>query len=203
MYSTNTFSNTKQKHVCWKFVKSERLLAVLREHPIFNVKWVEAHNMSDVFERTVLWNKSSFSLVIVLALRLFARISEIIKKKTLMVSPGTCGWIFNCCMPAIIFSKKNSKYEILNHLYFGPSFLFCGTALGRFSQCWIFHLSSLANHFGRYLYAPPPNHRKAFYGPAEKGITTNKEFWNFIEPSLQINGSQNIMISLSKTKKKS
>ena len=93
-----------------------------------------------------------------------------------MVSPGTCGWIFNCCMPAIIFSKKNSKYEILNHLYFGPSFLFCGTALGRFSQCWIFHLSSLANHFGRYLYAPPPNHRKAFYGTAEKCKTTNKLF---------------------------
>ena len=30
--------------------------------------------------------------------------------------------------------KKSSKYEILNHLHFGPNFVFWGTALGRFSQ---------------------------------------------------------------------
>ena len=30
--------------------------------------------------------------------------------------------------------KKSSKYEILNHLYFGPNFVFWGTALGRFSR---------------------------------------------------------------------
>ena len=37
----------------------------------------------------------------------------------------------------IIFSKKkkkNSKYEILNQLYFGPNFDFQGTALGHFSR---------------------------------------------------------------------
>ena len=34
----NVFSDTKQKYVCWKIYKSERLLAVLREHIIFNVK---------------------------------------------------------------------------------------------------------------------------------------------------------------------
>ena len=34
------------------------------------------------------------------------------------------------------FQKKNDKYEILNHLYFGPNFVFWGIALGRFSQCF-------------------------------------------------------------------
>ena len=32
-----------------KFVKSEKFLAVLWEHIIFNVKWVEVHKMSEVF----------------------------------------------------------------------------------------------------------------------------------------------------------
>ena len=36
--SANVFSDTKQKHVCRENFKSERLLAVLREHIIFNVK---------------------------------------------------------------------------------------------------------------------------------------------------------------------
>ena len=43
------FSDTKQKHVCWKFVKSENFLAALREHIIFNVKWVEVRKMSEIF----------------------------------------------------------------------------------------------------------------------------------------------------------
>ena len=34
-----------------KFVNSERLLAVLREHIIFDVKWVEVRTMSKVFEQ--------------------------------------------------------------------------------------------------------------------------------------------------------
>ena len=36
------------------------------------------------------------------------------------------------------FQKRNYKYEIFNHLYFGPNFVFWGTALGRFSQCVFF-----------------------------------------------------------------
>ena len=36
--------------------------------------------------------------------------------------------------PKKYFQKKNYKYGILNHLYFGPSFVVWGTALGRFSQ---------------------------------------------------------------------
>ena len=34
-----------------KFVKSERFLAVLREHIIFNVTWVDFRKMSGVFEQ--------------------------------------------------------------------------------------------------------------------------------------------------------
>ena len=30
----------------------------------------------------------------------------------------------------------------------------------------------------------PTHHKKASYGPVEKGITTNKEFWNFFKPFL-------------------
>ena len=32
-------------------------------------------------------------------------------------------------LPKKYFQKKNYKYENLNHLYFGPSFVFCGVAL--------------------------------------------------------------------------
>ena len=41
-------------------------------------------------------------------------------------------------MPEIIFSKQNYKYEILNHLHVGPSFLFGETVIRRFRQCFVF-----------------------------------------------------------------
>ena len=47
--SANVFSNIKQKHVCWKNFKSERLLAVLQERVILNAKWIEVRKMSEVF----------------------------------------------------------------------------------------------------------------------------------------------------------
>ena len=41
----------------------------------------------------------------------------------------------------IIFSKtKNFKYEVLNHLHFGPNLIFQGTALGHFSQIFRYNL---------------------------------------------------------------
>ena len=39
--------------------------------------------------------------------------------------------------PKKYVQKKNSKYEILNHLYFGPNFVLWRVALGRFSQCFV------------------------------------------------------------------
>ena len=47
--SANVFSDTRQKYVCWKIFKSERLLAVLRDRIIFSVKWVEVRKTSKVF----------------------------------------------------------------------------------------------------------------------------------------------------------
>ena len=44
------------------------------------------------------------------------------------------GFYWPC--PKKYFQKKNYKQEILNHLYFGPSFDFWGITLGRFSQCF-------------------------------------------------------------------
>ena len=44
--SANIFSDPRQKDVCWKFVKSERFLPVLREHIAFNVKSVEGCKMT-------------------------------------------------------------------------------------------------------------------------------------------------------------
>ena len=52
-----------------------------------------------------------------------------------------------------VFKKKNSKYEILNHLYFGPVFIFVGTAL----------LTMVADTFTQ-----PNHHKKASYGPVIK-----------------------------------
>ena len=36
--SANVFSDTKQKHLCWKICKVKKVLAVLGKHIIFNVK---------------------------------------------------------------------------------------------------------------------------------------------------------------------
>ena len=55
-----------------------------------------------------------------------------------------------------IFKKKSYKYQILNHLYFGPSFVFRGTALGRFSQCFFFNFLPSVNHGFRRFYSTPP-----------------------------------------------
>ena len=47
--SGNVFSGNKQKTLAGKIVKWETLLAVLREHIIFHVKWVEVRKMSEDF----------------------------------------------------------------------------------------------------------------------------------------------------------
>ena len=42
--------------------------------------------------------------------------------------------------PKKVFQKYNFKYEVLNHLYFGPMSIFWVTALGCFSQCFFFQI---------------------------------------------------------------
>ena len=61
-------------------------------------------------------------------------------------------------MPEILFSKKIYKYETLNHLYFGPSFVFWATALGVLAGV-LFNILASLNHGGRHFHSvqtPPP-----------------------------------------------
>ena len=79
--------------------------------------------------------------------RLWDFLLQILEWKKLIMSTG---------LVEIIFSKKSYKYQILNHLYFGPSFVFRGTALGRFSQCFFFNFLPSVNHGFRRFYSTPP-----------------------------------------------
>ena len=58
-------------------------------------------------------------------------------------------------MSEIIFKKKNSRHEILNYLYFGPNFVFGGTALRSFSYFFFPFFVVGQSHFSS---APPPTH---------------------------------------------
>ena len=85
-----------------------------------------------------------------------------------MMSTGTYG--LKLFARNNIFKRGNYKYEILNNLYFGPSFVFSRTTSGRFSQCvcvcvcvccvcvcvCLFNFSSSVNHGGQHFYSAPP-----------------------------------------------
>ena len=51
-----------------------------------------------------------------------------------------------------ISKKNNYKYEILNHLYFGLSFVLWGIALGHFSQSFF----KFFRRGGRHFYSALP-----------------------------------------------
>ena len=155
------FLTSNRNMLSEKFVNWESVLAVFWEHVIFNYIRVEIRTISEVF-----WAKRYFKMSdlfgwFFLDLRFSATNSGI--KETLMMSTGTCGLRLNARKN--IFKKR---YEILNRLYFGPSFNFWGTALGRFSQCFCFNFSFLVNHGNRYFHSapppPPPHHKRASYG---------------------------------------
>ena len=52
-----------------------------------------------------------------------------------------------------VLNNKNSKHEIMNHLYFGANFIFWVTSLGRFTWCFLltFHCrpTMVANIFAQ------------------------------------------------------
>ena len=56
--------------------------------------------------------------------------------------------------------------RFLNHLYFGPSFVFQGTILGGFSQCF-FQFFVMGQPWWSTFLSPhlPRHHKKASYGP--------------------------------------
>ena len=70
------------------------------------------------------------------------------------MSTGTCG--LKLCTRNNVFKKKNCKYEILNHLYFAPSFNFCGAALGSFCQCFFLFFVVCQPWWLTFLLSPPP-----------------------------------------------
>ena len=75
--------------------------------------------------------------------------------------------------PKKYFQKKNCKYEILNHLYFGPSFVFWGVSLGRFNQCFFLFFVLGQPWWPTFLFPPKPHphhNKKASYGPANSVI---------------------------------
>ena len=119
-----TFFSPNRKMFSGKFIKWEQFLVVLRGHISFNVKWVVVHRTKEVFWVKLYCKMGDLIRWFFLALRLFARKPEI-KRKILVMSTGTCG-------QTNFFWKKNSKYEILNNLYFGPNFVFLGYYFSEF-----------------------------------------------------------------------
>ena len=72
--------------------------------------------------------------------------------------------------PKKYFRKLNYRYEILNQLYFGPSFVFWRTALGHFSQRFCFLIFCLWLTMVTDIFTqppPPPQHKKASYSPVK------------------------------------
>ena len=133
--------------------------SVFWEHFIFSFKRVEIRKMSVVFWVKLYCKMGDIIGWFLLALRLFATNSGI--KKTLMMSTRTCG--LKLFARNNIFKNGNykyEKYEILNHLYFGPSFVFWRTALGRFIQYFFLIFcrwsAMVANIF---THPPPPPHK--------------------------------------------
>ena len=63
-------------------------------------------------------------------------------------------------MPKIIFQKENSKYEILNHLDFGPKFIFWKTSLVLFLKNFCHRPTTVANIFTQPPSSPYHHHKK-------------------------------------------
>ena len=129
------FLTANRKIFAPKFVKWERILTVLQEHIIFNVKWIEVCIVSELHcKKTIFcwfWDflleilKCSLSHAYKSHIRNWILVFEVI-------------WIFKFwayfywnmwtnikkLYTQNVSKKKNSKYEILNHLYFGPNSVF-------------------------------------------------------------------------------
>ena len=105
----NTFSG--------KFVKWERFLAVFSMWSELRfVKWMRFFERNCIIKWVIFF--ASFCWLWDFLLK------DLKLKKTLMMSTGR---IQKSYILEIIFSKTNSNYEILNHLYFGLNFVFLGT----------------------------------------------------------------------------
>ena len=138
-----------------KFVNRESFLAVIWEYFFFSFKRVEIRKMSVVFRARLYYKMSNIFRWLLLALRFSATNSGI--KKFLIISTGTCGLKLQARNN--IFKKGNYKYEILNHLYFGPSFVFGGLLQGVLASVFFFIFcrwsTMVANIFTQPLHPSP------------------------------------------------
>ena len=128
--------------------KSERFLTVLREHIIFNVKWVDIRKTSEVFWSKLYCKMSDIFRYFLLALRLSTWKSENLKK-SLMTSTGTCGRIKKQSIPEIIFSKREFQIWDFESFIFWSEFRFWGLFYGVLASVCFFNFSSSANHGGQ------------------------------------------------------
>ena len=83
-----------------------------------------------------------------------------------------------------IFKKRIPIMRYLNHLYFGPNFVFVRIALGFFCQCFsISFFLRLAIHGDRH-FCSVPHHKKPSYSPdivlvvAKNGYSVKDSFFN-------------------------
>ena len=118
-------SDTKQKHVSWKICKVRKVFGCvagayyfLMSSELRFIKWVS------FFEQNCHVKWVIFFCHFLLTLRLFARKSEI--KKPWYWLEHVDEYKKVVCPKYL--QKKNSRYEILNHLHFGSNFVFWRTA---------------------------------------------------------------------------
>ena len=117
-----------------KFVNWGCFLAVFWRHMIFSFKRVEICKMSEVSWAKLYYEMSDLFSLVFIGFEIFCY--KFWNNKN---SDDVHRNVWNKVVRLRqYFQKKNYRYEILNHLYFGPSFVFWVPALGRFSQCFFF-----------------------------------------------------------------
>ena len=103
-----------------KFVDWECFSALFWRHIIFNFKTVEICKMSEVFWAKLYYKMSDlFSLVFIGVQTFCYKFWNNKNSDDVHRNVGN-----KAVRPKQFFQKKDYKYEILNHLYFGPSFVF-------------------------------------------------------------------------------
>ena len=137
-----------------KFLKTERFLAVLQQHTIFNIKWVEVRKMNDFYRAKLYCKMNDLFPWSLLALRLSARKPETKKKL------WKCPYIWaNIKLCKAVYARNNIfKKRILNMTEsFWIIYILIQISFWRLLKgvlaCVLFYFSSLANHGDQHLYS--------------------------------------------------
>ena len=154
------FSLTRSRNMsAGKSLKLERFLAVLREHIICNVKWVEVRKMSNVF-----WAKlyCKISGLFASFCWLWDFLLENLKLKR---NSDDVRGNFSTNIKKLYAQNNIFKKRIPNMTFWIIYILvqILGTALGRFSQ-FIFSFRRRPTMVAD-IFSQSPHHKKASYGP--------------------------------------